>query len=283
MKFYCIHEGFYEGVQLRLDQLKDACMKHRLQFVAINSLDFDYTSVPNLTKTDILYNCARGSQTLESLLLNNQVTTFYIQNPGLNQTFTTTDWSILHEKGKILAPRTIFNITSNRELLKKYVKFLGGFPIIVKAFGGTRGIGVIKIESWQNLISIADYLITTGEKFILRQFIEAKSGCRLIVLGNEVIAGADFTMNRNDFRNAIDLTQIQYINRSYTDSIRHNAVKATHLANLEFSGVDFLEDINGNYYLLEVNFPTGFSGLIEACGVDIPYKMIEYLKGKSQQ
>jgi len=44
-----------------------------------------------------------------------------------------------------------------------------------------------------------------------------------------------------------------------------------------------LEDENGNYLLLEINFPTGFSGLIDVCGVDIPEKMIAYLKDKAQR
>jgi glutathione synthase/RimK-type ligase-like ATP-grasp enzyme len=123
--------------------------------------------------------------------------------------------------------------------------------------------------------------MTTGGKFILRQFIKARSGCRLIVLGNEVIAGADFTMNENDFRNAVDLKQVKYFKREYSETVKQTAIKATHLANTEFSGVDFLEDEYGNFYLLEINFPTGFSGLIDICGVDIPIKMMEYLIQKS--
>jgi RimK-like ATP-grasp domain len=283
MKFYCLHEDIYEGVQLRLDQLKDACERLNIEFVPLNNLTVDYSNLPKLGKTDLLYNSARGSQTLESFLLNENVTTFYCKNPPLNQTFTTTDWSIIHDKANLLSPKTIFNITADRQLLKNYLDYLGGFPIIIKATGSTRGIGTMKIDSWQNLISTVDYLMTTGDKFILRQFIKAKSGCRLIVLGNEVIAGGDFTMNENDFRNAVDLKQVKYFKREYSEAVNQAAIKATHLANTEFSGVDFLEDENGKFYLLEINFPTGFSGLIDVCGVDIPFKMIEYLINKSDK
>ncbi|MFN8300343.1 MAG: hypothetical protein U0T75_14680 [Chitinophagales bacterium] len=253
-----------------------------MEFISMNSLTIDYSDLPILGKTDLLYNCARGSQTLESILLSENVTTFYSNNPALNQTFSTTDWSILHDKANLLSPKTIFHITSDRQLLKKYVDYLGGFPIIIKATGSTRGIGTIKIDSWQSLISTLDYLMTTGNKFILRQFINAKNGCRLIVLGNEVIAGADFAMNENDFRNAVDLKQVKYFKREYPEAVKQVAIKATHLANTEFSGVDFLEDENGNFYLLEINFPTGFSGLIDICCVDIPFKMVEYLIKKAK-
>ena len=283
MNFYCLHEGFYEGVQLRLDQLKAACEKQRVEFVALNSLTADYSRLPTLTKNDLLYSCARGSQTLESILLNENVTTFYVKNPALNQTFTSTDWSILHDKANIPAPKTIYHLTDDRALLKKYIDYLGGFPLVIKVAGGTRGIGTIKIETWQNLISTVDYLATTNNSFILRQFIQARSGCRLIVLGNEVIAGADFAMNENDFRNAVVLSEVKYYAREYPETLKRLAVKAAHIANVEWAGVDFLEDENGNYLLLEINFPTGFSGLIDVCGVDIPEKMIAYLKDKAQR
>ena len=282
MKFYCLHEGFYEGVQLRLDQLEEACKKLDIEFVALDSLTADYSQLPILTRTDLLYNGARGSETLETILLNENVTTFYIENPKFVVTNPdTTKYSILHEKAQILSPKTIYHITTDRVLLKNYMEYLGGFPIIIKATGSTRGIGTMKIETWQNLVSTIDYLMTTGDRFILREFINAITGCRLIVLGNEVIAGADFEMNQDDFRNAVDLAQVKYTARTYPETVNQTAVFATHIANVELSGVDFLEDEKGNFYLLEINFPTGFSGLIDVCGVNIPYKMVEYLKLKA--
>ena len=282
MKFYCLHEGFYEGVQLRLDQLKIACEKLNIEFIALNSLDYDFSCLPKLTKNDILYNAARGSETLETLLLNKEVTTFYINNPDfVVSNSDTTKYSILHDKENLLSPKTIYKITADRQLLKRYVDYLGGFPIVLKATGSTRGIGTIKIDSWQSLVSTIDYLTTTVDSFIMREFIKAKTGCRIIVLGNEIIAGADFTMNENDFRNAVDLGQIKYTKRYYSELVNNTAIKATRLANVELSGVDFLEDETGKFFLLEVNYPTGFSGLIDVCGVNIPLKMVEYLKKKA--
>lgn len=280
MNFYCLYAKLYEGVQQRIDQLKEACLKYGINFIALNSFEADYSNLPTLGKTDLLYNCAIGSQTLESLLLNNNVTTFYLKKTSSNLITSSTDFTLLHTKANLPQPKTIFGITTNRELLKKYVNYVGGFPLILKATGSTRGIGTIKIETWQNLISTVDYLVNTNAGFIIREFIKAKSGCRMIVLGNVVIAGADFAMNEGDFRNAVDLTQVHYYKREYPESVKKIAVEATHLCNTEFSGVDFLEDEQGNFYLLEVNFPTGFSGLINVCNVDIPFKMIEHLKNK---
>jgi glutathione synthase/RimK-type ligase-like ATP-grasp enzyme len=282
MKFYALYEKLYEGVQTRLDQLKAACDKLGVDFVSLDASKIDYTKLPILSKVDLLYNVAAGSTTLESLLLNNEVISFYINNPPFTSHLDgTIPLTLIHEKAKLPAPKTIFNITTDRDLLKKYVDYLGDFPIIIKAAGSTRGVGTIKIETWQNLISTADYLATTGDRFIMREFIKAKSGCRMIVLGNEVIAAADFKMNKGDFRNAVLSNEVDYFKRDYPEWVKEVAVKATRMANLEFSGVDFLEDEQGNYYLLEINFPTGFSGLIDVCYVDIPLKMVNFLKNKT--
>lgn len=282
MKFYCLHEGYYEGVQLRLEQLEAACQKLGVEFIAMNSLTVDYSTLPILTTTDLLYNATRGSETLETLLLNDEVTTFYINTPDFVLTNPdTTKYTILHDKANLPAPKTIFSITTDRDLLQKYLDYLGGFPIVIKATGSTRGIGTIKIETWQNLISTVDYLVTTGDRFIMREFIKAKSGCRMIVLGNEVIAAADFAMHTNDFRNAVNLSQTSYQNKEYSQALKELAIQATHIANVQLAGVDFLEDEQGNFYLLEINFPTGFSRLIDVCGVDIPMKMIQFLMNKA--
>jgi len=282
MRFFALHEGYYEGVQQRIDQFKEACRKLEIEFRCLDTLKLDYTKLPELGKGDVLYNLSRGSAYAEALLINDEVTTFYINNPFIaSPNSDTIKYTLIHNRHNILQPKTIFNLTIDRKLLKTYVEFLGGFPLIIKSAGSTRGIGTIKIDSWQNLISTVDYMINLPDQFIMREFIKAKTGSRMIVLGNEVIAAADFEMNENDFRNAAVLSQVKYLKREYSDEVKSVAVQATHLANTQLAGVDFLEDSDGNFYLLEVNFPTGYNSLIDVCGVDIPFKMVEYLKLKA--
>lgn len=283
MKFYCLYQDLYEGVQTRLDQLREASEKEGIEFIALQSTMTNATRLPILTKRDGLYNVARGSEWLETLLLNREVATFYRTNPdfiAINP--DTIKYSIIHEKAGLVGPKTVYLPTSDRKLLGEYVDHIGGFPIVIKVGESTRGIGTIKVDSWHALVSTVDYLCSNGTPFILREFITAITGCRMIVLGNEVIAAADFLMNDGDFRNAVDLKQVKYVKREYSEALKQAAVQATHLCNVEFGGVDFLEDKNGRYYLLEMNSPTGFSGLIDVCGVDIPLKMVQYLKAKTQ-
>lgn len=283
MKFYCLHEGFYEGVEMRLQCLKSAANKYNIDFICINSLTYDYSSRLDLENRYLLYNAARDGQTLESLLLTDNATTFYINNPSLNQTISSTDWSIIYEKEKLPAPKTIFHITDNRELLRKYVEYLEGFPIIIKVTGGTRGVGTLKIESWQSLISTIDYLITTNGKFILRQFINNSGTARLIVLGDKVIASVFRENQFEDFRVSSGEKPIVDYPKEYGEEIYNLAIQATHLANLDTAGVDIVFDKEQNPYLLEINFPHNFVRPQQITDINIAEKMLIHLIEKSKK
>lgn len=260
-RLFALHEGFYEGVERRLQLLESACTARRIEFHTLDSLRCDYSKLPRLGRGDLLYNCARGSQVLESLLINEHVTTFYIRKPDYVNLASMTTLSIVHDKAGLPAPRTIHALTADRELLQRYVDHLGGFPLVLKVEGGTRGIGTIKVDSWTGLISIADHLIASGEKFILRQFIDAPYGVRAMVLGGRVAGALKFLMPAGDFRNAALLSDIRYEPFDISSEDEALCVEATRLANLEMSGVDLLYDHSGKAYLLEINFPTGFQSL----------------------
>lgn len=284
MNFYCLHQGYYEGVQQRIDQLQDACQKQSIKFIALNSLEVDYSNLPTLSKTDLLYNATRGSETLESLLLNNDVTTFYIKTPDyVVNNPDTTKYTIPHTKANLPQPNTIFGITANRELLKRYVEFVGGFPLILKATGSTRGIGTIKIETWQNLISTVDYLVNTNAGFIIREFIKANGVGRCRVLGNQVIQTFEYPLVENDFRNAaVPMEQLPIAKQmDFTDEVKNDCIKACHIANTEFGSVDVLINEVGKHFILEVNFPSGLPINWQANNNFLAMQMITYLKNKS--
>ena len=281
INLYALHEGYYEGLQKRIDLLRVACDKKEINFICIDSLIFDYTIIPRLTKEDLLYNFARGSQTLENLLLNQNVTTFYIKNPDLNTFRSTTDWSIIHDKLGLQSPKTIYHLTADRTLLKKYVEHLGDFPIIIKVTGGTRGIGTIKIDSWQTLISTVDYLVTTGDKFIMREFINAEYGARVMVLGNEIILSSKFYFQKDDFRNAPILSATRYEHLEIDDPTKAICIEAVKSANLELAGVDIIFDKELNPYLLEINFPTGFQSFKDNPDFVLS-KVLDHLIAKSK-
>src|ERR1035437_3649531 len=233
MKLYCLHEGIYEGVAARLTRLAAACLAEGVEFCPLNSECADYSNLPNLNPGDLLYNCARGSETLESLLLGDRVVTFYVSQPAVIATpVDSVDWTILHHKAALRAPKTIFHMTGHRAQLSDYVQFLGGFPLILKIRAGTRGTGIIRVDSWPNLLSTVDLLLSTSSRFIMRQYIPNSGTARLVVLGNEVIA-SEFRDNLpNDFRVSGKEGEINFYPREVGQDCSDLAVAATQLANV---------------------------------------------------
>jgi len=283
MRLFCLHEGSSAEVAERVSHLSNAATVLGVEIVLLNSLTVDYSNLPVLSKGDMLYNVGRGSQVLESCLINDDVTTFYRTTPALNQTASTTGWSILRDKHGLPTPRTIHFGSNDRLLLKRYVDFLGGFPLVLKTVGSTRGIGTMKLDTWHGLVSVADFLVSTGTHFIMRQYVVPTSLHRLIVIGDEVIASAECQINEGDFRNAAMASQVKYAPVSPSLEEMQAAIRATHIANTYFGGVDIIIDDHGHPFILEVNFPTGFCGLVPVCNVDIAMRMVEFLYRRMEQ
>ena len=284
MKLYCLHEGFYESVASRLQHLASACQKEGVIFCPLDSLVVDYSKLPTPDVGDILFNCARGSEALESLLLRPDVTTFYIRQPAfISAPVDPVDGTVVHHKANLPAPKTICSLTANRNLLAEYVQYLGGFPVILKARSGTRGVGTIKIESWPNLLSTVDYLVSLPSRFIMREFIPNSGTARLVVLGDQVIA-SEFRDNLpNDFRVSARDGEVNYYQRDFNKDCDELAIKATKLANIETAGVDVILDQRDEPYLLEVNFPHNFVPAQLVTGVDIARLMVRWLRDKSMK
>jgi hypothetical protein len=287
MTLHLIHEELYFGVAKRLERFKDACNKYQIGCHIIDSRTTDYLNLPVLSKKDLLYKVSDGNNELESLLLNNQVTTFYSKNPVGMAGNGSTDLTLIHTKHNIAQPKTIFhNNTIDRELLKGYVNYLNGFPLVIKMYGKSRGIGLIKVDSWQALISAVDYLHDLKKKFILREFIRSDHVIRLMVLGQEVIASWFTPLMDDDFRNVSDeslsaLTK-EKIDKKYAQEIENLAVAAVHMCGLEFGAVDIILDEKDNAYVLEVNFPCGLS--FDPSGENfIVEKMVTYLIQKADK
>ncbi len=279
-KFYCIYEKSYKGISERIASLKKACFKYEIEFILLNSTSIDYRNLPVLTGNDFLYNIARGGEILETLLLNEQVITFYVNNPDfvINNS-DTTKYSMIHQKVGLSSPKTIFNCTNNRILLKKYVEFLEGFPIVIKASGGTLGIGTILSNDFKSLFSLTDYLTSLNKEFIMRQYICPKEVARLIVVGSKVIASNQKFVEFNDFRTSVKNTPP--LPKLYSQDIQQLAVKASHLANFETCGADIIIDRNDIPYLLEVNMPHDFVTTERVTGMNIAEIMLQHLVKKS--
>ena len=158
---------------------------------------------------------------------------------------------------------------------------MGGFPIILKATGGTLGVGVVKVESWDSLISTADLLMAREINFLLKEYIQNKGTIRAIVLGDEVICSIIRLNPENDFRCSSPSTKSILQPFKCSKELEETAVKATIAANYDFAGVDIVQGKSGKHYVLEVNYPNDFTIPANLTGIDVADRMVQYLLNKS--
>jgi hypothetical protein len=281
-RLFLLHEGEAASALDRVAIVEAACVRASTPFVAMDSLSFDYGDLPRLLPGDMLFNAGRGSIRLETILSRPCVATF--RTCGATR-FTdnadTTAYCAIIETMGLPQPRTIHRLPRDHSGLDRAVQALGGFPVVIKVVGGTMGIGVIVVESMRSLRSIADYLRTTGDEFILRQFIPAAHVARLVVLGDRIIASLKYAVDEQDFRGLPYRMGGREMN--FGDEVEHLAREASKAAQYEFTGVDILIDQQGRPHVLEVNAPSNFVALEHDLGVPVGDMIVAHLRGKAER
>lgn len=255
--------------------------------IAINVIfteDFDFTEHLVLSQNDALYRISsdKTSVLIEKFLCNEHVVSFYLSvRDCMGKVDNVLEATLIHKQHNLPINKTIFSLTNNKPLLKKYVLELGGFPIIIKSAGGQHGVGVMKIDSLESLYSVVDYLAMQNDEFILRQYIDYKEHARLIVLGDQVISSIEYKRVENDFRSNAG-NDLNIINKKFDSNIENIAIKSVQVLGYEFGGVDILIDQNGNPFIAEVNFPCYFPRAQQYSNIDISGQMIDFLINKSK-
>ncbi len=286
MKFYSIN---IKGTNRSLSSLiSQACIKKKIKYIELDPTTYDFSKKIYLSKNDFLYtiNPKGKSKILERFLLNDKVITFY---KSYNRALCSYPHSsFIHEKIGISIPKTIFGITKDRKLLKKYITELNGFPIILKSINGSHGIGVVKVDSFSSLVSIVDYLvsISVDKNFILREFISPSGNkCysyRSVVLGGKVeISYINQSVEKDDFRSNINQKERKRKIINLPKSQENQIVKAVEVLGLDLGAVDYIIDKAQNIKIFEVNFPFDFSPIVQDLKYPICDKMIDFLIEKS--
>lgn len=281
-RMFCIHPALNKDIAARLELLESACIARDVQFVPLCSSECDFLTLPQPNCGDLIYNVGRGSRELECLLLSNRVASLYTDYRYSHFATTTTDWSLLHQREGLPVPKTIPNPGPNREQLGKYVEFLGGVPVIVKVAGGTRGMGVIRCDSMQQLYCVIDFLNWEHRRYLLRQYIPSDRVGRLIVLGSKVISAINYVAPTDDFRTSVLEDPLSEL-ASFSTEAQEIAVRAVAIIGAEFGGVDIILDSAGKPYLLEVNFPTSFQRPQRMTGIDIAGMVVDHLVEKAKR
>lgn len=277
MRFHCVDDGVPEPTS---KFLRAACAARGIEYVHVDPRVFDWSDDRQLGPGDLLYRPAISVAAIrvEQFLFDPAVATFYEGSDGIF--FNPSSSPLLFQRAGLPIPRTVFVHSTARHRLDAWVEQLGGYPVVVKLMGYSRGMGVMRADSPASLYSVLDFTSVEGKSPLLCAYVDGAIHWRLIVVGERVVAAYRNRVDHNDFRTYADADPEQF-SVSPRDALADLAVRAVRALRYEFGGVDILEHPSGRLYLLESNFPCYFATPQEIVGTDVSGAMIDHLVAKS--
>ena len=178
-------------------------------------------------------------------------------------------------------PKTI--LVPNEDSLETAVKNLETkFPIIMKTLRGSKGIGVLFIESERALSSIVQLMYKTDSNadLLIQEYIKTDFDVRVMVLDSQVIATMQREVVEGDFRSNFSQGSKVKPYKLTELEIEQVLLAAKALGGI-LSAVDFIASKNPQKnppYILEVNSSPGTEGIEEANKKNIVKDILEYFK-----
>ena len=176
-------------------------------------------------------------------------------------------------------PKTV--LIPNEDGIKTAFKNLDTkFPIIMKTLRGSKGVGVLFIESERGLNSLVQLLFKQDKStdILIQEYIKTDFDVRVLVLGGKIIATMQRDVLEGDFRsNYSQGAKIKTYELSDLE-IEQCLLAAKAIGGL-FTAVDFIPSENTKKdppYILEINSSPGTEGIEEANKKNIVKEVIKY-------
>jgi ribosomal protein S6--L-glutamate ligase len=134
------------------------------------------------------------------------------------------------------------------------------FPMIVKTQSGSHGVGVIKVESYEGLKSIVQYLLAQKTSIMIQEFIPHKESGRIMILGDKVIAAVMRTIPDGDFRSNMD-QGAELKKHEASEQETEVALKVAKALGCELSAIDYIMTEDGDMVIFEANSSPGLKGI----------------------
>jgi len=189
--------------------------------------------------------------------------------------------SIQMEKLNLPTPKTI--VTENIEQAYNFAAGLldSGREVVLKPLCRGRGIGVTMLSGIRSRGDLLQFLTWYNRNFAEGVFYlqEFKPNLgydvRCFVVGEKVV-GREKRSNPNDFRYNVSAGgQASAFEDDIYDEL---AVKVAKAMGFKITGIDILPGKDGKPYVLEANCFPGYTALIEATGIPIHKKIIDYFE-----
>jgi len=158
------------------------------------------------------------------------------------------------------------------------------FPVILKTLRGSKGVGVLFIESERALDSIVQLLNKQDEDadILLQQYIKTDWDARVLVLNGQVLASMKREVIPGDFRSNVS-QGAGVKNLKLTEVEVEESLKAAKAVDGLFVAVDFIPSKNREKdppYIIEVNSSAGTQGIEEATGRNLSKEIIQHFEDR---
>ena len=176
-------------------------------------------------------------------------------------------------------PKTV--LIPNEDTWKDALKSLDSkFPIIMKTLEGSKGVGVLFIESERQIESLIQLLYSQNENvdLLIQEYIKTDNDIRVIVLGGKVIASMKREVVEGDFRSNVS-QGAKVEEYSLTELEVEQCLLAAKAVDGSWTAVDFIHSQKQNKippHILEVNHSPGTEGIEEATGKNIVKEIINF-------
>ena len=176
-------------------------------------------------------------------------------------------------------PKTV--LIPNDDTWKQALETLDNkFPIIMKTLEGSKGVGVLFIESERQIESLVQLLYSQNKDvdLLIQEYIKTDGDIRVIVLGGKIIASMKRDIVEGDFRSNVS----QGANvREYklTELEVEQCLLAAKAINGSWAAVDFIASEKPKTeppYILEVNHSPGTEGIEKATKKNIVKQVIDF-------
>ena len=173
----------------------------------------------------------------------------------------------------IPTPKTIY--ANDPTMIDHYLEMVGGTPVVVKTLSGSKGEGVLLLDSYISAKSTLQALFKQNTSILIQEFIDSK-GCdyRGIVVGERVVASYKRQAQKGDFRANIN-KGASAVSVTLSQEEQDFCVKSVKTLNLHSAGVDFMRDKNC-FRLTELNGNFGFT-IQSVTGVNLGEELINFI------
>ena len=154
------------------------------------------------------------------------------------------------------------------------------FPLIMKTLRGSKGVGVLFLDSERGLDSIVQLIHKQDEDadLLVQEYIKTDYDVRVHILGGKFLAAMKRPVIEGDFRSNVSQGSKPQ-NIKLTELEIEECLKASKAVGGYWTAVDFIPSKNRDKqppYFLEVNSSPGTEGIEEATGMNIAKEVITH-------